>query len=133
MGMIFYPHDEDLQTGSIKEKLETLLEAAERYKAVILDLAAKNTEGGVAVSVKRAPREMTHAYNWQEIAKVLREIREMPEANKSGRLLKADSLTKLAEIYEVLRAAKMPKLEAVRLALVNEATQLKGAGTSQVA
>ncbi len=52
---------------------------------------------------------------------VLREVREMPEADRSARIAKADLLTKLAEIYEVLRAAKMPRLEAVRIALMSEA------------
>ena len=82
------------------------------------------------------PRDMTHAYNWDELAKVMREIREMPEANSAAKLVKAGRLTKLAEVYEVLRGAKMAKLEAVRIALMNEANQLKGSaqpGTTQVA
>ncbi len=42
-------------------------------------------------------------------------------------------LTKHADVYEVLRGAKMSKLEAVRLALISEAAQLKGGtpGASQ--
>ena len=97
-------------------------------------LAAKSIETPGAVSAKLAvPREMTHAFNWQEVARMLREIREMPEANQSSRVSKADHLTKLAEIYEILRAAKMPKLEAVRLALMNEANHLRGSSSSQVA
>ena len=43
-----------------------------------------------------------------------------------NKLAKADHLKKLAEVYEVLRAARMPKLEAVRLALMNESMQLRG-------
>jgi hypothetical protein len=35
----------------------------------------------------------------------------------------------LASVYEVLRAARMPKLEAVRMALMNEATQLRSVGS----
>jgi hypothetical protein len=133
MAIMFYPHEDDIQNGTIKEKLDILLEAAERYKSVILDTAAKQAEvaGDGKLSI---PREIAHAFNWQEIAKILREIREMPEINQSGRVTKADYLNKLAEIYEVLRGAKMPKLEAVRLALVNEVNQLRRAsGASQVA
>ena len=134
MAIMFYPHEEDMQNGSAKERLDMLLEAAERYKAITLDMAAKSIETPGAVSAKLAvPREMTHAFNWQEVARMLREIREMPEANQSSRVSKADHLTKLAEIYEILRAAKMPKLEAVRLALMNEANHLRGSSSSQVA
>jgi hypothetical protein len=125
MALMFYPHEEDIQNGTIKEKLDILLEAAERYKATVLDV----NQGSVGKTIS-VPREMTHAFNWQEIAKILREIREMPEANEATRVTKADCLMKLAEIYEALRAAKMPKLEAVRLALVNEANQLRAASNS---
>lgn len=122
MPISFYPHPEDLQSGSVKEKLETLMEAAERYKAAVLDAAAKPVE----TNQKRlAPSDLTNAFNWQELAKMLRELRDLPEINQSSRLTKADYLNKLADVYEVLRGAKMPKLEAVRLALINEAKQLK--------
>jgi len=137
MAIMFYPHEEDMQSGTIKEKLELLLDAAERYKAVVLDTATKNTEvsdpsGGRLVAV---PREMAYAFNWQEIAKLFREVREIPESSQTTRVTKADYLAKLAEIYEILRGAKMPKLEAVRLALINEANHLRGTpgGGSQVA
>lgn len=134
MTIMFYPHEEDMQKGSAKDRLETLLEAAERYKTIMLDMVAKNMETTAAMAASNnrlsVPREVTHAFNWQEIAKMMREIREMPETNHASRASKADHLTKLAEIYEVLRAAKMPKLEAVRLALVNEANQLRSASSS---
>jgi hypothetical protein len=54
----------------------------------------------------------------------------LPEHNQASRLTKAGYLAKLAEVYEVLRGAKMPKLEAVRLALINEANQLKSASAA---
>jgi hypothetical protein len=66
------------------------------------------------------------SYNWDGLAQVLREVQQMTEANPADKRLKSERLLKLAEVYEVLRAAKMQKLEAVRLALVNEATQLRG-------
>ena len=98
------------------------MEAAERYRGAVLDSAAQ-----AAKSQKRmVPREMPVAFNWQEIAKALRQIREMPEGSGSAKLTKIECLTRLADIYEVLRAAKMPKLEAVRIALMNEAKQLRG-------
>lgn len=136
MPITFYPHEDDLDTSSLVEKLETLMEAAERYKAVVLDAAAKAVEAAAAnpsAPKKRiAPRDLTYCFSWNEIAKVLREIRDLPEANQGNKLTKAQHLTKLAEIYEVLRAAKMAKLEAVRLALMNEAAQLRSSA-SQVA
>lgn len=121
--LIFYPKHGDLQTTDTTEKLDVLLNAAEQYKASILQIA-KPTEP--ADPAKRlVPREMLYAYNWDELAKLLRELRDFPENNQANRILKAENLSKLAEIYEVLRGAKMPKLEAVRLALVNEANQLR--------
>lgn len=124
MAITFYPHEEDLEGSTLLEKLDTLLEAADRYKAVILD-ASSAAKAPADAKKPTAPRDMTAAYNWEEIAKLLRDIRDMSEVNQANKLNKADHLTKLAEIYEVLRAAKMPKLEAVRLALMNEANQLR--------
>lgn len=124
MPITFYPYSEDLQSGSPKQRLETLMEAAERYKAAVLDAASKNADLAADPQKRSSPGELTHAYNWQELAKILRELRELPEVNQSSRLTKAELINKLAEVYEVLRGAKMPKLEAVRLALINEAKQL---------
>jgi hypothetical protein len=127
MTIIFYPHDEDVAVGSIKERLEVIMEGAERYKAIVLDV------GNPAVvspepAKRLTPKDMRVAFNWQELAKIFREVREMPENNVSGKAAKADRLTRLAEIYEVLRGAKMPKLEAVRLALMNEVGHLRAGG-----
>jgi len=130
MTLTFYPHTDDTQKGSVGEKIEVLMEAAERFKAAALDLAV-STE--VADPKKRTtPRDLQVAFNWEEIARVLYEVREMPEISKIDKGKKADLLTKLAEVYEVLRSAKMSKLEAVRLALIGEATQLRNSA-SQVA
>jgi hypothetical protein len=126
--MIFYPHLDDAQQGSLEERIEVLMEAALRFKAIVLDESKDRSE-----SVKRmVPRDQPVAYNWGEIAQVLRALRDLPESHKLDKLKKADLLTKLAEVYEVLRAAKMSKLEAVRLALIGEAGQLRS-GASQVA
>ncbi|TAK73366.1 MAG: hypothetical protein EPO11_08505 [Gammaproteobacteria bacterium] len=133
MALMFYPQSDDTHKGTLEDRLDVLMSAAERYKAVILDLsstAAKNNEGGEKKPT--VPREQAAAYNWDEIARALREIRELPEGNREGKLKKSRLLTKLAEVYEVLRAAKMSKLEAVRLALISEANQLRG-DASQVA
>jgi hypothetical protein len=124
MPVSFYPHDEDVQLGSISERLEILMEAAERYKSSVMDMgAAASKEEAPKILI---PREMKSAYNWQEIARIMREIREMPEINPAMKVSKAERLARLSEIYEVLRGAKMPKLEAVRIALMNEASQLRG-------
>lgn len=130
MPLQFYPHTDDAQKGSLVERIEILMEAAERYKAVILEGSTTSAAGDVRKGM--VPREQKAAYNWEEIARVLREIRELPESNKQEKTKKADLLTKLSEVYEVLRAAKMSKLEAVRLALIGEASELRG-GASQVA
>lgn len=123
MSLSFYPHSDDLQTGSFEQRLELLAEAAERYKAVITDLSSKTgTEAATKKTV--TPRDQEAAFNWEEIARILREIREMPEMDKHDKKRKGTLLRKLAEIYEILRAAKMPKLEAVRLALISEANHL---------
>lgn len=126
----FYPHDEDVEGSTPQARLDLLLEAAERYKAVVLDVNSASDVGLNAEGLKRrvTPKDIKVAFNWQEIAKVMREIREMPEAPDTSKQLKSTLLTKLASVYEVLRAAKMPKLEAVRMALMNEANQLKGSG-----
>src|SRR5262245_15425508 len=130
MALTFYPHTEDAQKGTLLERIEILTEAAERYKAVVLDESAKAVPRDP--NKRMVPRDMTAAYNWEEITQVLREIRDLPEVNKQDKTKKGDLLAKLAEVYEVLRAAKMSKLEAVRLALISEANQLRG-GASQVA
>lgn len=126
MPLIFYPHEDDLETSSLEEKLEVLLDASERYKAAILDAMTKTPVAVVDSAKRSVPKDTAVAFNWEEISRVLTAIRQLPEANAVNKLAKADKLAKLAEIYEVLRAAKMPKLEAVRLALVNEAGQLRG-------
>jgi hypothetical protein len=131
MPVSFFPHDEDVQLGSIVERLEILMEAAERYKSAVLDTSAvaapveKKEEEGTGPK-RLTPRELKAAYNWQEIARIMREIRELPESNPAAKQSKSARLLRLAEIYEVLRGAKMPKLEAVRMALSNEAEQISG-------
>jgi hypothetical protein len=128
MALTFYPHTDDVQKGSLEERIEILMEAAERYKAIILDIGAKAEAG----EKRTVPREITVAYNWEEIARILREIRDLPEISRGDKLKKSALLSKLAEVYEVLRGAKMSKLEAVRLALIGESNQL-GGGAPQVA
>ncbi|MCD6039017.1 MAG: hypothetical protein K0S27_417 [Gammaproteobacteria bacterium] len=130
MTIIFYPYEEDLDSRTLEARLELLMLGAERYKTIVLDMTTKPPEGSDATR-RMVPRDLTYAYNWQELARLLRELRELPEQNQVSRLAKATYLARLAEIYEVLRGAKMPKLEAVRLALVNEASQLRtGIGTA---
>lgn len=124
MALTFYPHQDDTEKGDLKDRIEVMLEAAERYKAIILEVNAKPEAEDP--KKRMTPREQSAAYNWEEIARVLREIRELPEMNTSDKANKSDLLKKLAEVYEILRAAKMSKLEAVRLALVSEANQLRG-------
>lgn len=125
--MSFYPYLEDVQKGTLEERIDVLMEAAERYKAIVLDESAKTAADP---NKRLVPRDQIAAYNWEEIARVLREIRELPESNKIDKYRKGDLLAKLAEVYEVLRAAKMSKLEAVRLALISEANQLRGGGAA---
>jgi hypothetical protein len=130
MPLTFYPHDEDAALGSIQERLEMMMEAAERYKAVVLDPATFAVDESEKAEEKKplTPKDLRVAFNWQEITKIMREIRELTESNQSSKATKADRLMRLSEIYEVLRGAKMSKLEAVRLALVSEANQLRAGG-----
>lgn len=130
MTVVFYPHEDELMTSTLEQKLEVLLESAQRYKAVVLDASKPLID--TTEKKRLSPRDFTHVYNWEEIARVLRQIRELPETTPTAKIFKADRLKKLAEIYEVLRGAKMPKLEAVRIALMNESSQLRSSG-SQVA
>lgn len=132
MPLTFYPHTDDVQKGSFGDRIEMFMEAAERYKALVLDEATRVIQDNGDVNTRMVPRELVAAYNWEEIARILHDIRELPEIDKVEKIKKADLLAKLAEVYEVLRAAKMSKLEAVRLALINEANQIRGAA-SQVA
>lgn len=127
MAVTFYPQDDELDSASVDQKLEIFLGSAERYKAAVLDTSIKY--GGAASGTVKGgavPRDIPVSYNWDHLAGCLRQIRELPEGVPSDRLAKAMKLEKLAGIYEVLRGARMPKLEAVRLALVNEMTQLRG-------
>jgi hypothetical protein len=108
--------------GTLEERIDVLMESAEKFKAIMLDDANK-----AAIETKRmVPREQVAAFNWEEIARVLREVREAPEGTKTDKKRKSDLLTKLSEVYEVLRAAKMSKLEAVRIALISESSHLQG-------
>ncbi len=127
MTVIFYPQEDDLAASTIEQKLEALIEAAQRYKAVVLD--TKPAEIPTGEKKRITPRDLKYAYNWEEIAKLLHEIRDLPEGTPTAKLSKAANLKKLAEIYEVLRGAKMPKLEAVRIALMNESNQLVAGGS----
>jgi hypothetical protein len=128
MTLNFYPHSDDAQKGSFEERIDVLMDAAERYKVIVLDAAAKaeSTPETAGATKYFIPRDQSVAFNWEEIALILREIREMPEASKTDKTRKGNLLAKLSEVYEVLRAAKMTKLEAVRIALMNEANQLRG-------
>jgi hypothetical protein len=128
MPITFYPHLEDSQRGSLEDRIEILMEAAERYKAVVLDDRSKQSPAEPPdPNYRMAPHDIVAAFNWDEIANVLRTIRELPEATRIDKERKAVLLVKLAEVYESLRAAKMSKLEAVRLALISEAKQLNTA------
>ncbi len=141
MPLLFYPHTEDVAASTLSDRIEILLEAALRYKAIILGAPPPSTSVALMMTPgeplapeeakqRTAPKDLVVAFNWEEIAIAVRESRELPEALKEDRLKKAEHLAKLAEIYEVLRGAKMAKLEAVRLALVGEANQLRGGSTA---
>lgn len=121
MPLTFYPHAEDTQRGTLREQIDLLMDGAERYRVAVQDLSTKPDDP----SRRMAPKDMQAAFNWEAIAAVLRDIRDMPESNKDERMKKAELLNKLAEVYEVLRSAKMSKLEAVRLALIGEANHLQ--------
>ncbi len=132
MALIFYPNPDEVEKGTLEERIYTLMDAAERYKAIMLDVSSKPAVSDDDKKRGMIPRELGVAYNWEEIARVLRSVRDLSESTKQDKTKKAELVAKLAEVYEVLRGAKMSKLEAVRLALIGEANQLRG-GSSQVA
>lgn len=123
MGLLFYPHEDDIQNETYEDRIGVLLDAAESYKAAVLEIKASQ---GHDPDKLMSPGQMEYAFNWPEIAAVLQEVRDLPEANERDKKKKAELLIKLAEVYEVLRGAKMSKLEAVRMGLVNEAKLLGG-------
>ena len=132
MSVIFYPSVEDSASSrnlnyTLPDRIELLTGAAEKFKAAVMDRPARPV---LSEDRPMAPKDLFAAFNWGEIAKILKEIRDLPEASPDNREYKATMLKKLAEIYELLRAARMSKLEAVRLALITEANQLKGGGSS---
>lgn len=118
MPIIFYPHEDDTKKGTLEQRLEVLAESADRYKATVLDSPASSERA-------HTPRDISISMNWDEMASVLKEIREMTESDEGDRHRKAHLLAKLADIYEVLRDARMSKLEAVRLALAAESQQIR--------
>jgi hypothetical protein len=126
MPINFYPYEDDLKkdtNSTLDEKIEILLEGAERFKAIVMDAANAVVPDSKLGSI---PADIKVAYNWDGLAQILREVRQMGEGSPNDKRIKSERLLKLAEVYEVLRSAKMQKLEAVRLALVNEANQLRG-------
>jgi hypothetical protein len=128
MAVTFYPQEDG--GGSLLERIDVMMEFAQRYKASVLDSEVK-----VAItkdSKRVAPKDQGIVYNWEVIEKILREAREYPEGTKTDRTAKAQCLTKLAEVYEVLRAARMSKLEAVRIALMTEASHLRGGDAASI-
>ncbi len=127
MTLTFYPHEEDLEGSTTESRLEHFMVAAEQYKAAMLETKLPDPSASTTESKASLPRDLVSAYNWDQLAKVLREVREIPEQNTANRLMKTKYLAKLADVYEILCSAKMPKLEAVRLAILSEANQLKGA------
>ncbi len=124
MSVIFYPHQDELASSTMEQKLEVLMESAERYKAVVLEMTKAPELTESSEKKRMTPREITHAFNWEELAKLLRQIRELPDSTAATKLVKAQRIKKLADVYEVLRGAKMPKLETIRLSLMNELKQL---------
>lgn len=122
MTITFYPPEEDIKkniSASLETKIDVLLEAAKRYRAAVNEPVRTHPQSAV-------PADLRVSYNWDCLAAILREVRELSEANPNDKQLKEGYLLRLAQVYEVLRASKMQKLEAVRLALVAEANQLRG-------
>lgn len=111
MTLKFYPASDELPI-KLADKVKFLLQAANDFKKVVEGNNIKPT----------VPRELIAAYNWHELAKVLSEIRDLPESEISEKQLKSKLLHDLAKLYTVLSEAKMSKLEAVRLALLGEAS-----------
>lgn len=126
MALTFYPPVDDTNLGTLDERIEHLMDSAQLFKAAVLDSAPPDA----FLKPVMIPRDQKVSFNWEEMVMVLRLVREHAEASRNDRARKAELLTKLSGIYEVLRAARMPKLEAVRLALITEANHLRGTNSS---
>ncbi|HVE45105.1 MAG TPA: hypothetical protein VNC84_08280 [Gammaproteobacteria bacterium] len=122
--LVFYPSPEDCGYGTLQERLSIVSNAAEQYRSAVL--GGSLVPGATAEPPKyETPREQTVAFNWETIACLYREIHALTEATYSDKQEKADLLMQLSETYEVLRAAKMPRLEKISSVLAAEANQLK--------
>ena len=88
MALTFYPHEDDAERGSHAERINILLEAAERYKAAVLESKpAVAPEGATPEEVadkRTTPNDFMHAYNWSTIAGILEEVRSLPEGSSSN-------------------------------------------------
>lgn len=109
MTLKFYPCKAELQ-GTLADRVKILIQAANNFKKIVYTSIVKPT----------VPREINASYNWQELARVLTEIRNLPENDMDEKQFKSKLLLELANLYSVLSEAKMSKLEAVRLALLGE-------------
>lgn len=122
MSLVFHPTSNKLNQGTLEERLDCLKKGASEFKEItnntMPELLQKNHHA-------RVPREQICAFNWDAIAKLLREIRALSENLTSEKEKKAKLLLMLAEIYAILRDARMNKLEAVHVALKSEAMQLQ--------
>lgn len=121
MSLIFYPTSNKVNQGSLEERLDCLKAGASEFKEITINTTPELLQKTHHV---RTPREQKVAYNWDAISKVLREIRALTENVEAEKEKKATLLLTLADIYAILRDARMSKLEAVRVALKSEAMQL---------
>jgi hypothetical protein len=122
MALIFYPSDDrcvDFNKMSYRDRIATVRESAERYRDHILAQIKEQN----SISCAR-PSLLQAAYNWDIIATLINEVRQMPEATELNKAGKAGYLKELAEVYATLRSARMPKLEITRLELCQEAEKL---------
>lgn len=110
MTLKFYPAHDEIR-GSLEDKVILLMQAAKNFKKVANENEIKPI----------VPRELNAAYNWQGAARVIAEIRDLPENVLTEKQYKCKLLLELADVYLILSEAKMAKLEAVRLALIGEA------------
>lgn len=132
MALVFYPHEDDLATSTLPEKLEALMESAQRYKAAMLDMKTKKmATGAIDLGKRSIPKDLEISFNWGELAIVFNKTCHLTEVTAVNKAAKVEALTKLKEIYEALHSAGLLKLEIVISKIKTDIIQLSG-NTNQI-
>ncbi len=116
MAISFMPKS-DACKGDLTQRLALIMDAALQYKTLM---------GQAEESLKKTPGDIKISFNWVLMGKLFKEIQELPENSAESKFVKVKQIKRLIDVYEVLRQAKMAKLESVKTLLLSEIRQLEG-------